>query len=253
MGKSYSTTKSTVRPFTGAMEGKYNSFLDTSFSRFNNNANTAGLGQFNGQTGDMSGTQYAQQYGQNMIDNPALTAMAKGENLDPTKDANFMKSLGYAQDAIQKSGGKSFDNINALMGTRGLGKNSSMWQNMQRQNAESTMDKVGETTSSMLSNQYNQNVNNMFQANNQMQGFANYLRQTGLDTYNMSSQELDRALNLYKTKVGMDDQAYQELAKAIQMGANPETTQKQTSSSNDWIGSLAGAGLSLWGGSKGWI
>ncbi|MDT8900951.1 Hint domain-containing protein [Anaeroselena agilis] len=243
------SSTSHTEPFTGKMAGEYNQLLQTAKSRFNNNPFASDLSNLGAWQRDTSGVQQSRAYLNNLTNNPFIASWASGQYADPTQDPTTMAAYRMGMNDIRKSFGGMMDQTNSTFAGRGFG-NSSMRLNSLTKQAQDVSDQQSRFSTQFMSQAKKDNMDYTFKANELQNQWYQFLRQQGLDETQLSADEYNRQLELFKQRVGLDDKTFMEYASAVEMGKNPTTTAEQTESGG-WGGSVLGALAGFYGAKAG--
>lgn len=163
----------------------------------------------------------ANQYTNNQV----LNDFASGKYLDPTTNPYAQAGYDAGTKSMMKQFGQIDDTIKGSFNSNGL-YNSSMRQNSQQKNAETTKDAISSFGSKYWGDLYNQGISNMMQANTAQQQNLGTALYTGTTQQSLEQKGLDNQYKEFLRQQGVSDQSIANILNYLNIVKNPsqETT-----------------------------
>jgi len=144
-------------------------------------------------------------------------------SINPNDNEDWVK----ANDAIDANArlgwGKVLNQVNQnIIGSNMA--NGSGHQTAAYRTAAGLQSQLAADRASRWQSQYNQNMQNIMAANNQLGNFYNTLSNIGLDYTKLTEQDLSTLLNAYQQQTS----ALNSLGQAVEMGSDPTITMEGT-------------------------
>ena len=251
--QSHSTTNESgsTTPFTGGMADQYGDTLSlakaNATNQINNTNQIIANGGYKADTSKMD----SGYYGMLGMDNSNINKI-NSMSINPNENADWVK----AQDTIDANTMRNFgavqDQVNRNIIGSGMANGSGHQSAMYRAGADFT-SQLGADRANRWQAQYNQNINNVSQANQQLQTFYKTLEGMGVDYAGMSQQDLDALFSAYTAQ----NNAISNLGGIVEMGSNPTVTATSTTDakgknteSSSGLGSIVGTALGAYLGAK---
>ena len=181
-----------------------------------------------------------------LVDNQNLSDYASGKYLDPSSNPYLQKSLDILRTNANNQFADTAAGIDSRFNNRGFYDSSSHISSLDRA-ADTANENYNNAATQLLSNQYNQGVGNMLNAQSSLQGANSALLNAGNTAYNIADTDLQRKYQDYLTQQGFNQQDISNLLQYFSVGKNP--TQTQTSNdggegAGKLVGTIAGSIIS---------
>ena len=248
------TQKTHKENFTSPeMKQAYSQYKNNAFNNYNQSANLANklYNQYmSGQSlGDDSYFKQAwdQAQGIDQSNLKKINSMA----LNPNDNADWVQAQNDIDANTRRGWGKTLNQVNqniiASNMANGSGHQSAAYQTAANLNSQLAADRANR-----WQQQYNQNMQNVMQANGQLENFYTTLSNIGLDYTKLTQQDLSTLLQAYQQQ----NNALGSLGQAVEMGSDPTVTtegrQVGTSRTQSTSTSKSGGGFgSILGGIAG--
>ena len=239
------------------MQQAYNSYLNTAQNNYGDTQNLVNQLYQNYTAGKSLGddSYFKQAWGQAQGIDQSNMNKINSMSINPNDNEDWVK----ANDAIDANArlgwGKTLNQVNQnIIGSNmanGSGHQTAAYRTAAGLNSQLAADRA-----SRWQSQYNQNMQNIMAANNQLGNFYNTLSNIGLDYTKLTEQDLSTLLNAYQQQTN----ALNSLGQAVEMGSDPTITMEGTQTGHSTstnktkesggfgsiLGGIAGAVGSIW-------
>lgn len=222
-------SKNTSTTSSNAWNKAWNSKAEDLYKQYSDKAAspTAYTGTLNAGTNDL--ITGSQDYLKNMLNNTTLNNIANGQMLTVDSNPYMAATAKLATDALEKSMGTTYDNINSRFGGSSGLFNSSARRNMAMQAANDLGTQKETLLQNMYSKAYDTNLSNMMTALGLQKDLASTANNMGTSQQTTDQADLDRQYKEWLRQQGVTDDAMTAMSNILSLArANSSTTKQKT-------------------------
>lgn len=223
---SSSTTTQTSEPFSGKQKSWYEALQPYLYNKMTNPSTYSGNLSASLNPTQQSAISLLSGY----TNNPTLSAYARGDYLDPTKNPYVAGMADQIKKQTGEAWGRMGDQINTAANKTGFMSSSGRYKSL-----EDTQKQLGEAQSgalaSLYNNAYQQGVSNMLGASQAQQNATQAALQAGNTQYQVEDTAAQRDYQAWREQQGLQDNAISQYLYYLNMGRNPTQTESSSGSS----------------------